>query len=157
MGAAYRSFRCDIEGSLRKVYALRDDRWRPCPARNALELWRDYLDRNEPLVREVLVKVGARDKDGYFEAHNSRLIVEGLIDAAAGEQASIYRSEPPTTCDACGCSMSDEATALEVENEADKTVFAVLCADCFVGLGAAKAGAVFQNRDGRWLKVNAQE
>lgn len=156
MGAAYRSFRCDIEGTSRKVYALRDDRWRPCPARNALELWKDYLDRNEPLVREVLVRVGVRDNDGYFEAHNSSLIVESLTDVAAGERASIYRSEPPTTCDACGCSMSEEATALEVEIEADKTVFAVLCADCFVGLGVAKAEAVFQNREGRWLQVDAR-
>lgn len=157
MGAAYRSFRCDVQGSLRNVYTLRDDRWRPCPPMSTLELWKDYLDRNEPLVREVLVKVGARDKDGYFEAHNSHLIVDDLIDVSAGEHASIYRSEAPATCDACGCSMRDEVTALEVENEADKTALAVLCADCFVGLGAARAEAVFLNRNGRWLKVDAQK
>jgi hypothetical protein len=157
MGAAYRSFRCDINGSSREVYALRDDRWRPCPARTSLELWQDYLNRNEPLVREVLVRVGARDKDGYFEAHNSRLIVEELIDVAGAESASIYRSDPPTTCDACGCFMSDETTALEVENQADKTAFAMLCADCFVGFGATKAKAVYQNREGRWLKVDAKK
>lgn len=71
MGAMYRSFRCDIEGSRRKFFVLRDDRWRECGQIDPISLWGEYLERNKMLVTEIVRKIGACDHGNYFESINS--------------------------------------------------------------------------------------
>ena len=68
LGAAYRSFRCDIDGASRDFFVLRDERWRPCRPMDILKVFGDYLGRNERLVRRVVKEIGTHSTGGLIHS-----------------------------------------------------------------------------------------
>lgn len=155
MGALYRSFRCDIEDTSRRFFALRDDRWRKCRQIDPISLWDEYLQSNETLVTEIAQKIGACDHGNYFDSINSRLVVEEAADVVTGEARGIYFLGSPERCDLCGCPLSEETYMVDGSLR-DQDTSALMCIDCFVvhgrGLGVG-AGRLFLQRQDRWLQV----
>jgi hypothetical protein len=155
LGALYRSFRCDINGSRRQFFALRDDRWRECGKVDNLSLWSEYLQKNEMLVSEIVQKIGDCDHGNHFESINSRLIIEKASDVSKGEARGIYFHGSPERCDLCGCPLSEETYMIR-GNLKNQDASAIMCADCFVvhgqGLGVG-IGHLYHQHQGRWLQI----
>ncbi len=155
LGAMYRSFRCDIEGTRRRFFALRDDRWRECGQIDPLSLWGEYLHSNETLVTEIVRKIGACDRGNRFENINSRLVMEKHADVATARTRGIYLPSPPEHCDICGCLLSEEDYFVDGKLKSGD-ISALMCADCFVvhGLGiGADSGRLYFQSQGKWLQV----
>jgi len=79
-----------------------------------------------------------------------------LADEAEGRRIGDYYSNPPETCDACGCEMAQRAFFVDARLRG-QIMFDSLCAECFLakgeGIGWGQGQLYQREPDGEWLLV----
>lgn len=155
MGAAYRSFRCDVEGEKRDFFLLRDERWRPCDPVDIFTLFKEYLEKNEKLVRQIVIKVGNRSDGGTFDASSIERQLDDAADLDYGKKLEQFFVGAPEECDLCGCLLSEEKYMIDGKIK-DTAAWGCICADCYgfngegIGWGI---GQLYLRQEDDWLLV----
>ncbi|MFV0516765.1 MAG: endonuclease NucS domain-containing protein [Aminipila sp.] len=155
LGCTYRSFRCDIQNQKRSFFVLRDDRWRKCDATNHVELYSEYLEKNEKLVKQIIGKIFPRDDGSMINSSSAERILDDIADVDKGNKLKEYYINSPLECELCGCLLSDEKYMVDgkVKNSFG---WAIMCPDCaaFCGEGVGwGTGQLYLRDDSGWLLV----
>jgi len=156
LGLAYRSFRCDISGGQRDFFVLRDERWRPCGPINHLQLFEEYVEKNEEFVRGIVHKIAVRSDAGIVDASSAEAILDDVADVERGRQLQLYFNGTAENCGLCGSPLNEEKYMADGEVAGSGGAWGCMCADCFtfgggqVGWGA---GQLYLRADGKWMLV----
>ncbi len=159
LGCAYRSFRCDILGAKRTFFMLRDDRWRKCDPINHIELYFQYLEKNEKLVKQIFRKIFPRDNGGMMDGSSAERMLDASADIDKGKELKEYYINPPCECELCGSTLSNEKYMVDGKLK-DANAWGIMCSDCaaFWGEGIGWGmGQLYLSNDNRWLLVGGFE
>jgi hypothetical protein len=155
LGAAYRSFRCDIDGAGRNFFMLRDEQWRPSAPVDIFKLFAEYLKETEKLVRQVVAKIEPRNVGGTFDGSSAEPLLDEAADVPRGKLLGRFFLDAPEECNLCGCLLSEEKYMVDGRIR-ETSVWGRMCADCFSfrgeGLGWG-AGQLYLRQGGDWLQV----
>jgi hypothetical protein len=157
MGLAYRSFRCELdERGGKDFFELRDERWRSRGAVNHLQLFDDYLGKNESFVRLVVQRIAERHNGGLIDASSAERMLEDVADVDRGKLLGRYFIGAPENCDVCDCSLEDCKFMVDGPVGPIRGAWGCMCGDCFV-FGGGKIGVgtgqLYLNEEGEWLLV----
>lgn len=67
LGLVYRTFRLDEPNGAAKMFALREDRWRPIIPTVPWQPLQPYFDQNAALIEEIVVAIGSRMHAGFHD------------------------------------------------------------------------------------------
>ena len=76
-------------------HCCRDERWRPCDPTNPVDLFGEYLQKNEKLVREIVQKISARSVGGTFLGRSAGHLLDEAADVDRGRQLGRFFSGAP--------------------------------------------------------------
>lgn len=160
LGCTYCSYYCDISEDDRTFYKLKDYRWRKCEETiNPIELYSDYLNKKEKLVRQILCKLLPRDNGFMWQSSNSNLYFDEIIKDKQLEISDCYYINPPEKCDLCNFLLAKEKYMVDGIIK-ETTQCANMCPDCAMdfgeGIGLGK-GQLYQNTEKGWLLVSGDK
>jgi hypothetical protein len=156
LGLAYRSFRCDIEGTQRQFLAFRDERWRHSDPINIFDLFNEYIEKNENFVHQIVNKIETRRSTaGIMDGSSVERFLDEKAEVERGRKARNFFIGAPENCNLCGCPLSEEKYMIDgmVPGVGG---WACMCADCFgfrgKGLGWG-FGQLYLREGDEWLLV----
>lgn len=155
LGAQYRSFRCDKTKNGHKFFKLRDDKWRSCAPINMFDLFFEYLEANEKLVRQINTKIEPRDHGSFIDFGSSTIPLEELVDMNFAKKKNRYFDGAPAECDICKCSFEGEKYMIDGKLH-EHGMWACMCADCFKAFGEDISwgqGQLYLRSPKGWLQV----
>lgn len=157
LGAQYRSYRVDISNDQpNSFFTLRDEKWRECEKTSPTELFDRYLQNNEHLMKQILLKIQPYDEGVFFDYNNSDKLLEEYVDMQTAQEKQIYYSDAPDICDICECSLTDEKFMIDGAIR-ENGVWANMCGECFLTYGNKIGwgyGQLYLNdAKGGWLLV----
>ena len=157
LGAQYRSYKFNIEedNQISGFSSLRDEKWRLCEPTSLPELFEEYAESNELLVKQIILKIHPHDNGPFFDFSNADTNLEKYVDMDTARQNQIYCFVAPDFCDICGCSLAEEKFLIDGALR-NNGVWAYMCGDCFVAYGDKIGwgyGQLYQKDDKGWLLV----
>lgn len=157
LGAQYRSYKFNIEedNQISDFSSLRDEKWRLCDTTSPFELFDKYVESNQSLIKQILLKIQPHDKGPFFDFSNADTILEKYVDMDTAIQNQKYCSSAPDFCDICGCSLAEERFLIDGALR-NNGVWSYMCGDCFVAHGDKIGwghGQLYQKDDKGWLLV----
>lgn len=159
MGLSYKSFRCDINGEVRKYFILKDDKWKDFTPVDPIILFEQYLEKNEKLVHQIMSKFQPRDKGFMFDASPADIQLDKKVDVKLFEKKEEYFASTFQECDICTCSFENEKYMIYGKIH-DESCWVCMCADCFKafgeGIGLGFGQLYLKNKKG-WLLVGGSE
>lgn len=154
IGAQYRSYRSDLfDEKVTEFFTLRDGKWYPCEASSPDGLFSAYVEKNQPLVNQILLKIHPRDKGSFFVSSNANISLEEYADMVTAKKWNIYYSDAPDVCDICRFPLSHEKFMVDGAVQGDFS-WANMCADCFCAYGVKIGwgyGQLYKREAGKWL------
>ncbi len=157
LGAQYRSYKFTIEenNQISDFSSLRDEKWRPCDTTSPIELFDKYIDSNQSLIKQILLKIQPHDKGPFFDFSSVDTILEEYVDMDTARENQTYCSGAPDFCNICGCSLTEEKFMIDGALH-NNSAWAYMCGDCFVAHGEKIGwghGQLYQKDDKGWLLV----
>jgi hypothetical protein len=155
LGLAYRSFRCDIDGDVRKYFAWRDDAWRPTEFVNPLTTVFEFLEKRPILVGDMALEIGSR-WDGQIVRDDSvgEHKLRDLVNIAEGQVRNIIWSGDIERCDTCGHDFSNDRYMVDAATR--RGAWANMCCRCFIEQEAEigwGSGQLYLRTPEGWLLV----
>ena len=155
LGCAYRTFRCDIQGEERSFFAWKDERWRVCEPNDPVNMYREYLERNEKLVRQIVRKILPRDNNGIMDGSSAERILDQIADTGKGKRLKEYYIGASPECDLCRCLLEDGKYMVDGSIKGT-SAWGFMCPDCAVfcgdGIGWG-TGQLYLKDESGWLLV----
>jgi hypothetical protein len=159
LGCAYRSFRCDLEGEKRSFFMLRDERWRNCEPINSIDLYGEYIEKNEKLITQIVNKISLRINGGITDASSAERILDEIANIRYGEKHDKYLVSNSEECDICGSLLSEEKYKIDGKIKG-LSPWANMCPDCFIFCGEGikwGTGQLYLRQGQEWLLVGGYE
>lgn len=156
LGAQYCSYRSDLlNNAAADFFALHDGKWRPCKTISLNGMFAEYVEKNQALVNQIILKLRPYDKGALFDFSNTDLYLEKYVDMVTAKKRNIYYAGAPDVCDICGFPLSDERFMVDGAVRGS-SVWANMCASCFCAYGVKIGwgdGQLYKREAGKWLLV----
>ena len=101
LGAQYRSYKFNIgkDNQISDFSSFRDEKWRLCEQTSLPKLFEEYVEYNDLLVKQIILKIGSHDKGNFFDSGNANTILKKYVDMDTAKEKQIYCSGAPDLCD----------------------------------------------------------
>lgn len=160
LGAQYRSYKIDIScGQSDNCFTLRDDKWRPCKKATYEDLFKEYLENNENLVKQLLIKLFPHDKGALCNVDNATMLLDKYVDMQKACEKQIYYYNAPDVCDICQFPLAEEKFMINGA-VCNGEIWANMCGECFLTYGMKIGwghGQLYLNTTKGWLLVGGFE
>ena len=151
LGITYCSYRCDLQGSERRLHVWRDSAWHEIEPVNSLRPLASFFQREQTFMHHLVTKLGRRIRHGFVDSNDTELPLRGLAEHSTLDSPLHEASDLPSHCNLCDCAFAEENFLVEASLPDFGDVTASLCADCV----ADTATVVGQNEGQLYRRVDS--
>lgn len=155
MGLRYGSYRMKADNDFPVVETLQNGRWHPAKFCMQEELLAEYMEKNLPLLDQIMIKIASKDKGMMFNCENPSMKLAEYMDMDMAKKRKKYFAGAPEVCDICKFPLEKEQFFADAKLR-DNECWANMCGDCFLQFGDKIEwgyGQLYQRDAHGWLQV----